>query len=246
MELVTEKMNCLNQVNHLGSASFGFISSTGLVSELEKHDLKLDKVVEMKIRKNKETRQGFQTHRLVFDTGTETKDGKLQLIVTNSHEGGSSLKFQLGFFRFVCSNGLIVGKTISEPIKLRHTFKQIERLTEVIAAVLEQKNKVIKSIEAMKSKQLTQDQIDALAIKALELRGYSDKYANLLPIFEVKRGEDLERDAFTIFNVMQENLLRTGFKAVTEDNKVIKLRAIKSINEQAKINADLWDMFAAA
>lgn len=103
-------MQCLTQTNHRGSNKFGFISSENLVSRLENQGLKLSSVVESKIRKDKEIRQGYQKHVIRFDTGLSNSHGNLQLLAINSHEGSSALTFRMGFFRLVCSNGLYYWK----------------------------------------------------------------------------------------------------------------------------------------
>lgn len=243
----TEKLNCLDQVNHLGSSKFGFISSNTLVTELSRHGLELDKVVEMNIRIRREERQGFQKHKMLFNTGIETKTGKLQMLVTNSHEGSSALKFQLGFYRYVCSNGLVVGKTIVNPMSIRHTLDNVSKLNDTISMVMNQSSKVFESIEAMQAKQWNAQQIADFTDKALELRGYvKSKHGILTPDFQAKRAEDRSTDAFTIFNVVQENLVRTGFKAYDQKGQGHSIRAIKSLDEQNRINSELWDLAAAA
>jgi hypothetical protein len=233
---------CLNQTAHLGSEKFGFISSQGLVNAFEKHGLTLDKVVEMKIRKNKLERQGFQKHRMLFNTGLNVKDGTLQMLVTNSHEGSSALKFQLGFYRFVCSNGLIVGNDIVKPIKIRHTIDNVEHLNDSISMILNQKTNVYESIESLSAKRWNDDKIHEFSQKALDLRGYELTNGVLMPRFTVKRSEDRQADAFTIMNVVQENIIRTGFKAFDDQGKMHGLRAIKSLDEQNRINTGLWDL----
>lgn len=235
-------VSCLDQTSHLGSSKFGFISSANLVTQFEKHGLTLDKVVEMKIKKNKLERQGFQKHRMLFNTGLNVKDGTLQLLVTNSHEGSSALKFQLGFFRFVCSNGLVVGNDIVTPVKIRHTIDNAEHLNDSISMILNQKTKVYESIESLSSKKLNDDQILDFSQKALDLRGYELTNGLLVPRFTVKRTEDRQADAFTVMNVIQENIIRTGFKAFDDQGKMHGLRAIKSLDEQNRINTGLWDL----
>jgi hypothetical protein len=240
-----EKLNCLEQVNHLGSKNFGFISSQGLVTMLESQGLTLNKVVEMKIRKNKELRLGYQKHRMLFDTQIKTNDGVLQLLVTNSHEGSSALTFQLGFFRYVCANGLVIGSNIIEPVKVRHTIVNAEKIYNTVIEIMAKTSLVIESIEKMKNKKITAEQLKQLEIKALELRGYNkEKHGQVKPLFEVKRVEDRNDDAFSVLNVIQENMLRTGFEVENEKGKIVKLRAIKSLDEQNRINSQLWDIFS--
>lgn len=240
-------MNCLTQSNHLGSQKFGFISSENLVNQLENHGLTLDKVVEMKIRKDKELRQGFQKHKMLFNTQHKSNEGTLQLLVTNSHEGSSALKFQLGFFRLICSNGLVVGSNIVSPISLRHSINQVEFLNDTISMVLNQNTKVFESIDELKQKRFTPETLTKFKNDALNLRGYDlNKKGLLLPNFTAKRVDDLNDDVFTIMNVIQENMLRTGFVAHDDKGDAVKFRAIKSIDEQNRVNAGLWDLAIAA
>jgi hypothetical protein len=236
-------VSCLEQTSHLGSEKFGFISSSNLVSQFEKHGLTLDKVVEMKIRKNKLERQGFQKHRMLFNTGLNVKDGTLQMLVTNSHEGSSALKFQLGFFRFVCSNGLVVGNDIVMPISIRHTIDNVERLNDSISMILNQKNNVYESIESMAAKKFNEESLKEFTQKALDIRGYDKKDGILIPDFRAKRREDtIHGDVFSVFNIVQENILRTGFDVYNEQGDRKKLRAIKSLDEQNRINTELWSL----
>lgn len=244
-----EKLNCLQQTNHLGSSKFGFISSEKLVSSLESQGLTLDRVVEMSIRKNKEVRQGYQKHRMVFNTGIKSNDddGQLQMLVTNSHEGSTSLKFQLGFFRYICKNGLVVGRDVALPMTVRHTIDNAAKISDTITMVLDQKNRVFESIEELKARKWNEEQIAKFTKEALILRGYDEKLkGELNPIFQIKRSEDRKADAFTMFNVVQENILRTGFKAVNGKNELVTLRAIKSLEEQNRINTGLWDLALSA
>ena len=201
----------------------------------------------MKIRKNKELRQGFQKHRMLFNTSFKSNDGLIQLLVTNSHEGSTALRFQLGYYRYVCSNGLVVGRDIVAPISVRHTLENTEKLNDTIAAVLMQKNKVIENIDRMQAKIIQKEDYASILKASLDIRGYNkDKYGILTPIFEIKRLEDQKADAFTVLNVIQENLLRTGFKAENERNEKITMRAIKSLDEQNRINSELWDLLSRA
>jgi hypothetical protein len=47
------------------------------------------------------------------------RDGQLQLLVRNSYNGECSLGVHVGFYRFVCANGIVIG-TGEEIFKVRH------------------------------------------------------------------------------------------------------------------------------
>lgn len=235
-------MNCLTQTSHIGSNKFGFISSENLVSRLESQGLKLDSVVESKIRKNKEVRQGYQKHVLRFDTGHVNSHGKLQLLAINSHEGSSALTFRLGFYRMVCSNGLIVGSDLIPQVKVRHTSNGLLKLDGAIDEVMEYQTAAKESMEKMLDTKVNFETFEKLSQEALKIRlgeKYSDK---LVPLFESKRFEDNREDLFTVFNVIQENIIRTGFYALNRETNVsTKIRAIRGVESNVILNNALFN-----
>jgi hypothetical protein len=235
-------MNCLTQTSHRGSNKFGFISSSDLVTNLESQGLTLADVVESKIRKNKDLRQGYQKHVLRFDTGLSNKHGNLQLLAINSHEGSSALTFRMGFFRLVCSNGLIVGSDLIPQIKVRHTQNGLLKLDDSIEELMEWRTIAMDNIEKMENRKITADEFEKLAIESAKIR-MGDKFTDkIVPMFEAKRYEDHKEDLFTAFNVIQENVMRTGFFALNkETNAAVKVRAIRGVNASLELNTALYN-----
>lgn len=237
-----EFMNCLTQTNHRGSNKFGFISSSDLASRLETQGLTLADVVESKIRKNKEQRQGYQKHVLRFNTGLSNKHGNLQVLAINSHEGSSALTFRMGFFRLVCSNGLIIGSDLVPQIKVRHTTNGLLKLSDSLEELMEWKTVAMDNITKMENRKLTADEFEKLAIESAKLR-MEDKFTDkIVPLFEAKRYGDNAPDLFTAFNVIQENIMRTGFYALNKENNVAtKVRAIRGVNASLNLNTALYN-----
>lgn len=235
-------MNCLTQTTHRGSNKFGFISSSDLVSRMETQGLKLAGVVESKIRKDKALRQGFQKHVLRFDTGLSNKHGNLQLLAINSHEGSSALTFRMGFFRLVCSNGLIIGSDLIPQIKVRHTQNGLLKLNDSIEELLEWRTVAMDNIEKMENRKLSADEYEKLALESAKIR-MGEKFTDkIVPLFESKRHEDNSPDLFTAFNVIQENVMRTGFYALDkETNVATKIRAIRGVDSSLAINTELFN-----
>lgn len=228
---------CLTQTSHIGSNKFGFISSANLVQTLENKGLKLADVVESKIRKNKEKRLGFQKHVMRFNTGVSNNQGNLQLLAINSHEGSSALTFRLGFFRMVCSNGLIVGSDLVPQIKVRHTERGLLKLDDAIEEAMEYQTAAKISIEKMQDTKVNAETFEKLGKEILKLR-LGEKYSeNLVPLFEAKRWEDNKEDLFSVFNVIQENVIRTGFHVHDRENNTYrKIRAIKGVESSMVLN----------
>lgn len=235
-------MNCLNQTSHIGSNKFGFISSANLVQTLESKGLQLADVVESKIRKDKEKRLGYQKHVMRFNTGISNAHGNLQLLAINSHEGSSALTFRLGFFRLVCSNGLIIGSDLIPHVKVRHTANGLLKLDSAIEEVMEYQTAARQSMERMIDTKINLETFEKLGKEILKLR-LEDKYSDkLVPLFEAKRWEDNKEDLFSVFNVMQENVIRTGFYALNkETNVATKIRAIRGVESNIKLNNAMFN-----
>jgi len=235
-------MNCLTQTNHRGSEKFGFISSSNLVTQLESQGLKLADVVESKIRKNKEQRQGYQKHVMRFNTGLSNAHGNLQVLAINSHEGSSALTFRMGFFRMVCSNGLIIGSDLIPQIKVRHSQSGLLKLNDSVDELMQWQRVAMDNIEKMSSYKVTAEEFEKLAIASAKIR-MGEKFTDkIVPLFESKRYADNSPDLFTVFNVIQENVMRTGFYALNkETNTAVKVRAIRGVNASLELNTALYN-----
>jgi hypothetical protein len=233
---------CLNQTSHIGSNKFGFISSSNLVQTLENKGLKLADVVESKIRKNKKTRLGYQKHVMRFNTGISNAHGNLQLLAINSHEGSSSLTFRLGFFRLVCSNGLIVGSDLIPQVKVRHTSNGLLKLDNAIDEVMEYQISATNAMSRMMDTKVNSETFETLSRNILKIR-LNDKYSDkLVPLFESKRWEDDKQDLFSVFNVIQENVIRTGFYVMNKETNVsTKIRAIRGVESNVILNNALFN-----
>lgn len=244
---MTTEINTLDQKLPTLSDKYKLAKTSEIVKRIEGLGFTMDKFVALKVRKKE--RQGFQKHRAIF-TSPELKatvDGVPQLLLTNSHDGTSSVVLQLGFFRYVCSNGLIVGNNIIEPVRVRHSGNDFdERLIVAINHIVAQAHKLSESIDKMKAKVLTNAEILAFQREALQKRLGDVKIES----FSVPshRSEDTAQDLFTVMNVIQENLIRGGARVILEQDGKRKDKAIRRVNSlttQTEINTMLWDMAEA-
>jgi hypothetical protein len=229
------------------SSKYQTVKSRDVAAILETKGFILDDVVTIKTRRKE--RQGKQKHRMIFSNpellASNHNDGKLQLLVTNSYDGTCSVTFQLGFFRFVCSNGLVVG-TSFETIRVRHSGIDIkEKIDRAIVEVAAQAKRLNDLILGMKNKALTGEQVNKLKLDAIKLR--TDKEVKNVEI-SILRNEDQGNDLFTVFNVVQEAVIRGNARLTiaSEDknksDKIVKLRAIKGIDSTTQVNKELFNI----
>lgn len=241
---MTTEIATLDQKFHTLTDKYKLAKTSEMVKTIEGLGYKMDKFVALKVRKKE--RQGFQKHRVIFTSPNlkATADGIPQLLLTNSHDGTSSVILQLGFFRFICSNGLVVGNNIIEPVRVRHSGNDFDqRLIVAINHIVAQASKLTESIDKMKSTVLTQAEIIAFQREALQKRLGDAKIESFS--MPVHRKEDEATDLFTVMNVVQENLIRGGARVLVEQDGKRKDKAVRRVNSliaQTEINTMLWDL----
>jgi hypothetical protein len=242
---MTTEINTLDQKLPTLSDKYKLAKTSDIVKRIEGLGFTMDKFVALKVRKKE--RQGYQKHRAIFTSPLmkATSDGIPQLLLTNSHDGSSSVTLQIGFFRFVCSNGLVVGTNLIKPVRVRHSGNDFdERLIVAINHIVAQAEKLTQSIDKMKSTVLSQAEIVAFQREALQNRLGNDSIIHSFSM-PVHREEDKATDLFTVMNVVQENLIRGGARVLVEQEGKRKDKAIRKVNSlisQTEINTMLWDL----
>ena len=192
-------------------------------------------------KKSRSGGMGFGKHMVKLShpelLSTKHDDLKLQLVITNSFDGSSAFCIQLGFFRFVCANGMIVGESL-EKYKHRHTGMILEELDESIEKIVAQTKSLSVLIDRMKSTELTASQVLSFEHEAKRVRG--DKISKI--DWTVRREEDKGNNLFVVYNRIQENLIRGKTTTVSESGRIRTLREITSVDRLKDINGKLFDL----
>lgn len=177
-------------------------------------------------------------------------DAYPRIILTNSHDGFSSFKFMVGCFRLVCSNGLVIATEKFADIAIRHinyTFDELKKVVnEAVKAVPEQ----VEIMNRMRQVSLKKEEKEALAMAAIKIRKglkedaiYHAKQEDIDGILKPKREEDAGDDLWSIYNVLQEKIIKGEFSLDNGAGKVRKQRSITSVKKDIELNTQL---FAAA
>ena len=236
-----------------------FVNTETIIDDLGKLGWK---PVTAAMRKNRGKDTIFSKHMVTFqnpDIMIKSKDGDdafPRIILSNSHDGLQAFKFSVGIYRLVCSNGLVVADEEFSDFKIKHKGYTFEELRNVISqAVLDLPNKV-EVLNKMKSKILTKEQREKLALDAMLVRAGiapdSDKAKDfeydqetLVDILEPKRDADKGDDLWRTFNVIQEKITKGDFHAALKGAKVRKVRAIKSFEKDLEVNKQLFRLATA-
>ena len=166
-------------------------------------------------------------------------DGTPEIILLNSHDGTSSYQLMSGFFRFVCSNGLIAGSMLHD-IRIRHTGNVVNDVIEGSFSVIEDTKQLVRQIDTYRAVELKPAEQQALASAALSLRWGESAPIEMTDLLEPQRREDKGDDLWSVFNRIQEHVLVGGIRGQTQTGKRLTTRAVGGVNENVKLNRALW------
>jgi len=182
---------------------------------------------------------------------------KPQIVLDNSHNGMSPAQIHMGLFRLVCTNGLVIAMPgMYTSVRLRHVGIDINELKQLMEIVANQYTMVGKRIGDMQQHTLNESQKEEFVFKAIAARephvfikddGTIDmKKATTIiqpgQIIEPLRGEDKKEDLWTIFNVVQERLVKGEFDRQTMSGRRTKPRGISNATRHVNFNKKLWEI----
>jgi hypothetical protein len=171
-----------------------------------------------------------------------SSDGEVpELILINSHDGSSSYQLLAGFFRFVCSNGLIAGN-IQSDVRVRHSGNVVHDVIEGSFKVLENVKQIGERIGDYKSISLNRSEQELFANTALQLRWEDKAPVTAERVLQANRYEDVKSDLWTTFNRVQENMIKGGLSGKTSTGRRMHTRGVSGVNENVRLNRALWSL----
>ena len=230
------------------SNRYGFIPTNEVIDAYRSDGWSLIAANEVKARKPE--RQGFQKHllRFVHESQKElSRNERIETIFINSHDGTSSVQIASGIFRFACANGIIVADSTVNSFALRHNGLSMDKVLECSHQILSQQEKVAGVIETWKNLKVDLSSGLELAKTGIELRWGKDATKHPIGpekvLFGVRRTQDIDDNLWTVFNRVQENILRGGLidGARQSSKRWRATREIKSIDAHTAINRGLWE-----
>lgn len=170
-----------------------------------------------------------------------------RIMLSNSMDGTCCFKFGVGLYRLVCSNGLVIASDTFADMKIRHIHYSFEDLKKLIEKVVEELPGQISVMNRMQERNLTEEEKKKLALEMFKLRVKKEDveldeetYADLLSTI---RPEDVGDDLWTVFNVLQEKMVKGLFEYTKEgSNKPRKARAIKGFVADYEFNKKAWEL----
>jgi len=190
---------------------------------------------------------------------TSPKQDRGEIILYNSHDGTGAVRLFAGAYRFICSNGIVAGEGYDN--RIYHSRSGLNGFEEMLANTVQSLPKLLNAITMMKEKPLNRDRQVELATQAAQVRwkmlGSQFEDANIRGSFATgqtvadlllpTRWSDQTDDAWTVFNRVQEGVIRgkAMIQSFTERNPegvLRKSRPISSVAENVRVNRELWDI----
>lgn len=222
------------------SPHYSFIDTTRVIDRLS---LEGWNVVQATQKKAKAPwRVGYQKHLLRFEREyLKPQEGRCQLLLINSHEAGCGYTVRAGYFRFACANGIICGDDLIAPVRIRHTRLDVEAVLGASSIIAAQFGKLVEAIDSFKDRLLTKPEMERFATVARRLRWQKEGVGvPPLQLLACRRAEDAHADLWSVYNRVQENLLGGGQAYRLPTGRWAGSRAVRSIDDNVRINAQLW------
>jgi len=198
----------------------------------------------------KKDRFGLQKHLVRFTRPDLVINGhRMDLLLYNSHDGGSSFQLVGGVFRFACANGMVIGDKMLQA-SYKHVGFSPDKFIASADGFTDRLQKTADVIDSWNTIDLTPDEKNIYAQAAHRLVYDEPEKAPIKPsrLLRTRRPVDKGDVLWKVFNRVQENITRGGlsYQIVTEDDRGVRktrnatTRPIKSIERDKKINEALW------
>jgi hypothetical protein len=177
----------------------------------------------------------------------ESVDGNFpEIVMVNSHDGSTSYQLRAGVYRLVCSNGMVVGNDYFTR-RIKHQGDVVEKVVNAANDLIEISPLSVQRIQEWGQLELSRDQKISFAEQAILLKWDSLEaveplnFSSLSEAFlQPKRIEDRKSDLWSVFNVIQENMIRGGIRYSTPTVPRQRTRSVRSVAENVRINTSLW------
>lgn len=188
-------------------------------------------------------KNGFQKHMVRFTRPDLVVNGhRMDLLLYNSHDRGCAFKLIGGVFRFVCTNGMVIGDKVAE-----YSHKHVGFSPDMFIASAENVGKHIEKsagvIEDWQTIRMEETEQDVFAMASHRLIYEDPENAPIEPrqLLTWRRPEErTKKDLWSLFNKVQENMIKGGLHGRGINGRKMRTRGVKAIDKDRKLNQALW------
>ena len=232
------------------SAKYSFLPTSRIIEDMDRLGWKVSEAKSNRSRTAMNAEYG--NHVVKFfnpDVFLKDQDGNVEayvnIVVMNNHSGTGSFKFEMGIFRLVCENGLILKDKDMGGFNMRHSGYSFEQLQDTLNQAMERLPEVVGKINDFNQIIMSKEAQQAFAQQAFQLRSYQDRQlteSELEEFLAPRRKEDEGDSLWVVLNRIQESVLKGGYSITNKKNKIRRAKSIKNIQQDIKLNQQIWEM----
>lgn len=232
------------------SKRYSFIPTSQILEDLDTLGWKVRSITNPRYKSAGKQLHGKHLVRL-FHPDINISSGEdvnnVEIALYNSSDGTSRFKMEVGIFRMVCSNGLVVKSHDFGGINMRHSGYSFENLKVSIEEMVAGLPNVVNKINTFTARQLNEKEMQELAQKAYGVRnsGRQATPEEVAAILTPRRDADRPNNLWTVFNRVQEAVITGGSMLVDRRGRVRTARPIINLDKGLKLNQELWSLAEA-
>ena len=224
------------------SDKYQFVSTQDILNRVQQQGWRITNATGQGSRATSQHRVTLVHETYLNENLLNQQEGLPRIEMFNSHDRTKRLMFAIGYFRFVCSNGLIIASGPAESIRAKHRFSdnKLENIMDQVSCISERFPEINKKITSFKERTLTEDEQQSFAEYAIRGRflyrpsmpkRYEKMQEATNALLTSRRTEDEGNSAWQVYNRVQENLIR-GIEGFS--------RGIRGYGDSVRVNQLLW------
>jgi hypothetical protein len=186
------------------------------------------------------------------DVQRNVGDTVFEILLKNANDGTAAYDLLAGLFRIRCLNSLVAMSTQLSTQRVRHSGDVAPKVIEGVFSVLNDAERALNAPDQWGQLQLAAPEQVAFAEAAHAIRFPVDENSNQTThvkpeqLLEVRREGDRGTDLWTVFNRVQENVIRGGlenygYNAANQYRRA-HTRQVKGIDQSTALNRALWTL----
>lgn len=229
------------------SKKYSFIPTSQILEDLDKLGWKIREIVNPKYKSAGNQLHGKHLVRL-FHPEIHISNGEdrnfVEIALYNSSNGLSKFRMEVGVFRMVCENGMVIKSEDFGSINMRHSGYSFESLKESINEMIEKLPSLAGLLNRFLTRELNGSEMKELALKAYSLRnsGREATEAEVQDILAVRRDGDAGNNLWVIGNRIQEAVIRGGQLFIDGRGRMRAQKPLRNIDKSLKMNQAVWEL----
>ena len=232
------------------SSKYSFLPTSRIIEDMDRLGWKVNQAKSNRSRSSAAAE--FGNHIVKFfhpDVYMKDQNGDIEayvnIVVMNNHMGTGSFKFEMGIFRLVCENGLIIKDKDFGGFNMRHSGYSFEQLQETLNTAMTRLPEVVGKINDYNQIIMSKEAQKAFAQQAFALRSYQDRQLTETELEEFlapRRKQDEGDSLWVVLNRIQESVLKGGYSITNKKDKLRRAKSIKNIQQDIKLNQHVCEL----